>query len=285
MTTKPVTVISSEVRTMVSQNSGKKYRISIGLPYAYHESRGSGGPFDKPLKHWPVVYLVDGDLYFGMVTDIVRAMAWCGTTTDAIVIGIGYPQDKDPQEAWRNQYAWRNWDLIPFRDEESEKGAEAWVKRPAPTGGAEPFLHFIQHELIPIIDRDFQTDTRRRILAGHSWGGTFVAYAMFEAPALFTSYIIGSPGLAEGDRFIFRREELYAKRHKKLAARVHLWAGGLEESSRGNSTLSDTIRFGAVLEGRQYKGLTLVKQIIANEHHCEVIAPGFQAGLKLALKK
>jgi hypothetical protein len=47
--------------------------------------------------------------------------------------------------------------------------------------------------------------------------------------------------------------------------------------------VSDVIRFGAILEGRGYKGLTLVKQIFADLHHNEVIAPGFVSGLKIAL--
>jgi hypothetical protein len=45
------------------------------------------------------------------------------------------------------------------------------------------------------------------------------------------------------------------------------------------------VRFGAILKSRKYKGLSLVTQIFANENHCEVIAPGFQAGLKMALKQ
>ena len=282
--TKSVVVISSETRIMASKYSGRKYRISIGLPYAYHKSRGSGGPFDNPLEHWPVIYVVDGDLYFGMVTDIVRAMAWCGTTTDAIVVGIGYPQDKDPQEAWRNIYAWRSGDLTPARDEVSDQGIATWVKRPASSGGASDFLKFIQYELIPTIDKDFRTAPQRRILAGHSFGGVFAAFALFEAPGLFSTYLVGSPALAHGDRFIFKHEEAFAKRHKKLAAQVHLWAGGREEALNGSSILSDTIRFGAILEGRRYRGLKLVKQIFQDEYHCEVIAPGFQAGLKMALK-
>ena len=31
----------------------------------------------------------------GMVTGIIRAMAWCGSTTDAIVVGIGYTDTDD----------------------------------------------------------------------------------------------------------------------------------------------------------------------------------------------
>jgi hypothetical protein len=40
-----------------------------------------------------------------------------------------------------------------------------------------------------------------------------------------------------------------------------------------------------ISESRKYTGLLLVRQIFANENHCEVIAPGFQAGLKMALKQ
>jgi hypothetical protein len=49
--------------------------------------------------------------------------------------------------------------------------------------------------------------------------------------------------------------------------------------------VSETVRFGAILESRKYKGLTLVKRIFTDENHCEVITPGFQAGLKMALEK
>ena len=263
---------------MTSKHTGRTYRISIGLPYAYHTSRGSGGPFNTPLERWPVVYLVDGNVYFGMVTDIVRSMAWCGTTTDAIVVGIGYPigypHDEDPQEAWRDEFAWRHLDLTPARDEAAEKGSEFWLKRPSPTGGAGHFLDFIRHELMPVIDTDFRTDPTKRILAGHSFGGLFAAFAFFAAPGLFSTYIVGSPSLAHGDHFVFKQEEAFAKGEKRLAADVHLWAGGREETFNRDSTLSDTIRFAAILEGRHYEGLTLTRQIFPDEGHCEIVAAG-----------
>lgn len=283
MTTKPATVLASEVRVMKSKHTGKKYRVSISLPYASFKSDLTTWPFNKPLDRWPVVYLTDGNWYFGMVTDIVRIMGWFGNTTDAIVVGIGYPEDQNPQEALYEQGARRFHDLSPVRDEGVEKWIEDQVKRPSPTGGGGDFLGFIKEELIPIIEQDFQADPRKRILAGHSLGGTFTAFAMFEEPGLFDTYIIGSPGLAFGDRFLFKREELFAKRHKKLAAKVHLWVGDREESF-DDTGVSDVIRFGAILESRKYKGLTLVKEIFPDLNHQEVIAPGFMSGLKLALR-
>jgi uncharacterized protein len=284
MTTKPATILASEVRMMRSKYTGRKYRISVSLPYAYFKSLVSAWPFDKPLKKWPVIYLIDANYFFGMVTDIVRQMAWCGSTTDAIVVGIGYPEDKDPQEAFRDSIAWRLYDFTPVRDEGNEKETEELVKRPSPSGGADGFLNFIRHELIPVIEKDFTADPKKRILAGHSLGGLFTAYALFEEPSLFDTYIVGSPALAYGDRFTFKQEELFVKRRKKLAAKVHLWTGEHEEAS-DYTMLSDTIRFGAILESRKYKGLILVKQIFTNQNHCEVVAPGFQMGLKMALKQ
>jgi predicted alpha/beta superfamily hydrolase len=218
-----------------------------------------------------------------MVTDIVRNMGWFGNTTDAIVVGIGYPENPNPQVALCDSIARRFHDFTPVRDVGVEKWVEELVKRPALTGGADGFLGFIQHELIPVIERDFPIDPQKRILVGHSIGGTFAAYALFEEPNLFDSYVIGSPNLAYGDRFIFKREALYAKRHKKLAAKVHLWVGEHEELP-DDPGFSEIIRFEAILESRKYKGLKFVKQIFADLHHSEVIAPGFLAGLRMALR-
>jgi hypothetical protein len=284
MPSKPATIHASLSRLMKSKYSKRKYRISISLPYAYFESSNKAWPFENPLDKWPVVYLIDANWFFGMVTDIVRNMAWFGNITDAIVVGIGYPDHKDPQEALRDTIARRFCDLSPIRDEAVETWMTGFLKRPVLTGDATAFLNFIKHELIPVIEQDFQINPKKRILAGHSLGGTFTAFVLLENPDLFSTYIIGSPFLSYGSGFAFKHEEGFAKRHKKLAARVHLWAGDLEETLE-DTALSDTIRFGAILEGRKYKGLILNKQIFADLEHSEVIAPGFQAGLKWALKK
>ena len=44
-------------------------------------------------------------------------------------------------------------------------------------------------------------------------------------------------------------------------------------------------RLAAILQGRKYEGFSLVKHVFAHQNHCEVAAPGFQAGLKFALKR
>ena len=284
MTANQATILASEVRMMKSKSSGREYRISIALPYAYFDSPNKSWPNDNPLEKWPVVYLTDANWYFGMVTEMVRVTAWCGSTTDAIIVGIGYPQDKDAAEVMRDSGALRRGDFLPVRDEKIEEVASKELGRKVETGGAGKFLEFIKQELIPTIESEFKADPKRRILAGHSYGGLFSAFALLKEPGLFESYIVASPSLEYGDNCIFKQEEEYARSHKKLPAKVYLNVGGLEESA-DDPMVSNTVRFGAILESRKYKGLSLVSQIFANQNHCEVVPLCFQAGLKMALKK
>src|SRR5690349_18278132 len=181
MTQQPATVLGSTVHLLTSQKTGRDYRITVALPLGYATSPGEGWPFNRTLEQWPVVYVLDGNQYFGLVTDIIRPMAWCGETTDAIVVGIGYPQADDPIEAFREYFTRRNADLTPVRNEEEEKQMERQHKRPTPSGDAGNFLNFLQSELIPLIEQRYRADPTKRILAGHSYGGLFGAFALLEA--------------------------------------------------------------------------------------------------------
>jgi uncharacterized protein len=282
MPAEPVTMLGSEQHTMTSQQTGRTYRITVSLPLGYAGSED--WPFhDTPAK-WPTVYVLDGNWYFGMVTDIIRPMAWCGSTTDAIVVGIGYPEEADPRKAFRESFTRRDFDLTPVRDEATEKSMTEAHKRPVPNGDAANFHKFIKHELIPFIEQEYRADPSWRILIGHSYGGLFALFGLFETPDLFETLIVGSPTLSYGDRFTFRQEEAFAQTHRKLPVRMYLYAGELEESLE-NQTLTNTLRLAAILQGRSYEGFSLVKHVFPDQNHCEVAAPGFQAGLKFALRK
>jgi predicted alpha/beta superfamily hydrolase len=223
MPSKPATIHASLSRLMKSKYSKRKYRISISLPYAYFESSNKAWPFENPLDKWPVVYLIDANWFFGMVTDIVRNMAWFGNITDAIVVGIGYPDHKDPQEALRDTIARRFCDLSPIRDEAVETWMTGFLKRPVLTGDATAFLNFIKHELIPVIEQDFQINPKNRILAGHSLEAPLLplSSSRIQICSAHTSLEVHSYPM---ERIRFQTRGRFAKRHKKLRA-SHLWAG------------------------------------------------------------
>src|SRR4029079_19254087 len=56
---------ATEVRVLPSAMANQAYLISVALPFGYDEHLD---------KTYPVVYLLDANLYFGMVVDMVRAM-------------------------------------------------------------------------------------------------------------------------------------------------------------------------------------------------------------------
>jgi uncharacterized protein len=283
MSSLPAMILASEMRLMESKHSHRNYRITISLPYAYNKSANESGPFDNQRDKWPVVYLLDANWYFGMVTDMVRSMAWCGGTYDAIVVGIGYPETNDPQESWREAMARRNIDFTPIQSDEREERMSAFLERPIQTGRAEDFHKFLKNDLIPAIERDYRADSSQRILAGHSLSGEFVTFALFHEPNLFHTFIIGSASYGDYDRYFFRQEEAFFKAQKQLTAKVYLSVGELEEAA-DNTAVTDMLRFAAILESRGYEGLSLVKRVFTNCNHCEVIALGLQAGLMFALK-
>jgi predicted alpha/beta superfamily hydrolase len=281
---KQASLLATEFRMLKSKATGKNYRVSIALPFNYADASMNIAPFDKPLAAWPVVYLLDSDWYFGMLTDMVRIMAWSGRTTDAIIVGIGYPEEESILDTWRIGLASRTHDLTPQQSEISEKYNSQWLKLDVKTGGGNEFYNFITQELVPLIDQEYRTDPAKRILAGHSHGGLFTLFAMFQDPGFFSRYIASSPSLDFADNIMFTLESVYARKHTRLPAQVYLAAGELEQGT-DDTTLTDMYRFAALLESRKYKGFSLTKQVFLDNNHCEVTAPAFQAGLKMALRK
>jgi len=277
-------ILNSETHSFTSESTGRVYRITISLPLGYAATANDSWPFNRTPETWPVVYVLDGNWYFGMVTDMIRPTSWCGSISDAIVVGIGYPEDDNPIEAFREVFTRRDHDLSPVVDETLSKEMEAQYGRPVPNGDAANFLKFIRGELVPFIEKTYRADAARRVLVGHSYGGLFAAYAMFEAPSLFQTLIIGSPSLAYGDRVVFQREATYAMTHDSLVANVFIYVGDEEIVALNDTTLTDTLRFAAILENRKYKGLSITKRVFLEFNHCEVAAPGIHWGLKCALK-
>lgn len=61
-------VPATEVRVVHSMNTDSHCRISVALPYHYD---------DDIEQVWPVICVLDANLYFGLVVEMVRAMNTC----------------------------------------------------------------------------------------------------------------------------------------------------------------------------------------------------------------
>lgn len=59
------TIPDTEVRILQASFAPQEYQISVALPFHYHE---------RAEKIYPVIYVLDANLFFGMAVEMVRAM-------------------------------------------------------------------------------------------------------------------------------------------------------------------------------------------------------------------
>ena len=126
---------ATEARSLHSAAVSQDYRLSVALPFHYE---------DRPDRTYPVIYVLDADLFFGMVVEMVRAMnirvPFCNELPDALIVGIGYPTSGSLAERHAQVMHLRMRDFLPTRDE----GAEQFIHETFPvevrvaSGGAGP---------------------------------------------------------------------------------------------------------------------------------------------------
>jgi hypothetical protein len=135
-----------------------------------------------------------------------------------------------------------------------------------------------------MVEAEYRACPGDRALLGHSAGGMFALYALWQEPRLFWRYVIGSPPLGWGEEALFALESDYAHEHDSLPARVFLGIGEEEET---NATPLDALvsvsafhRFISVMESRQYNELALTSRVFDGQTHCTVTAPLFLDGIR-----
>jgi predicted alpha/beta superfamily hydrolase len=257
----------TEVRDIKSKHAGQEYRISIALPYEYH---------DLLNKKYQTVYILDSNVHFGMFTEISRMLYLCGLV-ETIIVGIGYPINLPLEEGFSEIARLRALDLTPVEDKayEDERAQLGMTEK---TGGASKFLSFLADDVIPMVEAEYRTTATDRTLVGHSFGGLFALYTLFQKPTLFKKLIVGSPSIHFADGIMFEYEDQFSKDRESLPVKLFLSAGELEESIK-KPFVSNLYKFKARLQSRNYADFELTSQIFENCNHCAVVAPMFQFGL------
>ncbi len=291
----PVVIPHSETRLLRSQFVPQEFQIFIALP-----------PGAEAGKKYPVIYALDANGEFGIVTETVR-MAGFGAPEipPAVVVGIGYPVDG--MAATLNL---RTRDYTPTNDTAFATYASSlWGKGEAPTpGGAPAFLRFIREELKPFIEKNYPVDPADATLIGHSFGGLFTTYALFHEPGTFQRFVIASPSLWWDHKVSFDYEKEYAAKNKDLAASVFLSVGGLESAGElrkmnpkfpepmesaaagyydkhGWPEMVELIEpFAKTLAGRKYPSLRVTTHVFPGESHSSVMPMIASRGLREVFK-
>jgi len=251
----PFEIKDSEIFTINSNVLGRKYDLYIKVPSGYFNKENS-------QKTYPALYLNDGPHTFKVAAGITHF----NSMNRAIIVGISFAQGED------GQYS-RVRDLTPETD-------ESWSNYA--TGGAPDYLKFIEKEVIPFVEKNYRAAPERRILSGHSLGGSFGTWVLLTKPQLFSSYILTSPSLWFKDEMIFDLEEKYAQNHKSLAVNVFFATGALEipENGMKNNMVDGHMRFLKRMRSRNYQELHLTDEIVPGTDHYSTFPVGLAKGLR-----
>lgn len=268
--TQQVTIPNTQVYKMVATGSGYDYQIDVQVPLSY----------DTSDKRYPVLFLLDSNWYFPMVTSIVQTMMIIPVTQyvqEMIIVGIGYETtDVAMQTGLRSR------DYTPSVNNEivaSMRAILPWAEIENTSGEAADFLIFIRDDVIPFIDSTYRTDPNTRIGHGHSFGGLFMLYTLFNKPDTFHHYIAASPSIWWDDKIILQHEQAYAETHNDLLRTLYLIAGTDELG-----ILTDAAALAAKLRSRNYLGLNLQYEFMEGEIHSSIVSRTFVNGLRTLLK-
>lgn len=239
-----------------------EYRLFVALPW---------GCSDTDTTRYAVLYVLDGNDTFPLVTAMRRYLQLGGAIPKIIVVGVGYP-DTSYEDTRRYM------DMTPSRDPVFDSVYRRSYVRPGDTttrltsGGAPAFLETLRRDIIPFIDRTYHTSSDRALL-GHSFGGLFTAYALYAAPGLFTRYALFSPSTWWDNHQLLDQISNLKPRPGPTAARVFV-AGGDAEPPRMRAS-ADSVS--ALLTRVFGTSLTLADRRFAGTHMSyfpEALSPG-----------
>lgn len=167
------------------------YRVYIAIPKGEMQQR-------------PVLYMLDGNGQFPLLINQIESV----DVQSPIIVGIGYQSEKAYPEDRTRDYT--------IKTDGEDKG-----------GGAESFYSFIQEIIKPHIESAYHVDIKRQSLCGHSLGGIFSLYVLFNHTSSFQHYIAGSPSLWWGNGAII---PAYRPLFTDLPKSVSITIGEYEEN-------------------------------------------------------
>lgn len=186
------------------------FTVHVTLPPDYDES-----------QTYPVFFLTDGIWRFGNHPELRKLME-NGEASPVILVSLWYSYNT-PYDGGNTRY----FDLVINRDK---------------------LLNFVADNLMPYLTENYNIDCANSTLYGHSDGGVFTHYALFNSDKFdnqpFGHYIIGSPALwglyNYNDHENISSDDVlndygYFDRNEKLSKSVFLCAGSQEDPDYADS--------------------------------------------------
>lgn len=203
-----------------SKATGRDYRLFVSVPAT-----------PPPEGGFPVLYLIDGNLHFGIAVDTARIQGCWPDVVNPVVVGIGYQTDSVGQAL-----ELRMPDLTTPIAEDAQNWS--WMKNMPPVrlgyGQMDRYLDMIETEIKPLIEARYPIDRGDQTLMGHSLGGLTTLNALFKRTASFQHYVAISASIWWNDREVLEHEADFIERIKsgKARARALISVGGLESGDQ-----------------------------------------------------
>lgn len=228
---------------ITSPNTGYSYHVDVILP----------DNFDS-TAFYKTLYLLDGDWYLDELRneEIINS-------GDIVLVSIGYKGNNNRER----DFTFPSNDLLEN------------------SGGAKEYIQFLNYNLLPTIQSQFNIKPSHSILLGHSLAGYLALYLTFQQDFTnpFDGIIAVSPSLFWNDSYIFFLEDDYSNTFDSLNKRLYIAMGDLEGVAM--NTHFDAINM--KLHSRNYEGLILYSDRFKNTSHNNSPIKGFRKGLQLIL--
>lgn len=218
----------------ISVDSQRNYRIFIAVPRQ-----------SAPKEGYPVLYMLDGNAQFPLAVN--------GYSPDSgpapLIVAIGYQSEL----AYITEKRTR--DYTPYSpDPEFSQG-----------GKSEAFFQFIEQRLKPWAESKYHIDPKHQTLAGHSFGGLFTLYALFNHPDSFQRYVAASPSIWWGNGIVIPKRSPLIDRPPQS---VTITVGEYEESPDPTTSAKpiDPERAKLLAKRRQVTNARTLAQQLTEQH-------------------
>lgn len=228
--------------TLNSKVLNETRKVIVRLPDSYD---------DNPNKKYPVIYRVDGPGNLAMLSSVMERLEIETSTPEVIIVAIANTD--------------RTRDLAPTVNQDPRGPV-------GQGGGADKFLDFIEHELMPKIDKTYRTHDFK-VISGASIGGLLAIHSLQSRPHLFQAHVAYSPAVWWGARETVKSTKDFIKQSKKLDNYLYMNIG--EEGGEMRQVYDDFANF---VQANEVEGLK-VKIDTFNDvsHNLTQVAGAFNA--------
>lgn len=155
-------LVATDAHSLESEILGETIEVAVSPPFQYNASDAA----------FPLLLVLDGDVMFGMASEMPRLLSFEGKVPPMIVATVAY----------NNLNKWIQRRGLDFHSAD---------------GGAENFLKTLEEEILPLLKEKYRVDESSVGLYGHSSAGLFAVFAGVQSPGLFTHILATSPSLEE----------------------------------------------------------------------------------------